>query len=49
MPYVTSLMPRCGSQSCKDCHCLSALNVMSCLAVCVHGCSTSVIKLCALL
>jgi len=49
-----NLMQRCGSQSCKDCQCLSALNVvschvMSCLEMYVHGCSTSVIKLCALL
>jgi len=47
-----NLMQRRGSQSRKVCQCLSALNVMSCesyLALCVHGCNTSLIKLCALL
>jgi len=47
--YVMNLMQKHGSQSRKDCECLSVLNVMSCLALCVNGCSTSVIKSCAAL
>lgn len=45
-----NLMQRRGSQLYNDCQCLSALNVVSChIMSCVHGCSTSVIKLCTLL